>query len=189
MTIVRHLYWDTCVFIAHLQNEHATYGKAVDDIAQFLLEAGQNECQIYTSTITIAEIPRRRMRSSGYGTFVDFLNDFAGAVIQITADPPIMAMAAELHGHQYSKTGGKRTLGTPDAIHLASAIALQETYGVKLESFHTFDNGGQRGIGGKSTPLLDFHDWCEGISQDALVQKVIALPRSKPLHPEPRMLP
>jgi hypothetical protein len=64
----------------------------------------------------------------------------------------------------YTKTGGVRKLHTPDAIHLASAPALVESYGIgELEAFHTFDGGKSRGIDGPGTPLLGFETWYESL--------------------------
>jgi hypothetical protein len=64
-----------------------------------------------------------------------------------------MEMSAELHGMKYSKTADTKRLEAPDAIHLATAIALQSNFGVSVDAFHTFDNGGQRSINGRATPL------------------------------------
>ncbi len=52
----QHLYWDTCVFIAHLNKETDSYGSLIDNIDQFLEEAKAGQHWIYTSTITIAEV-------------------------------------------------------------------------------------------------------------------------------------
>lgn len=95
-----------------------------------------------------------------------------------------MALAAELRGLTYTKNRGERNLATPDVIHLASAIALVESYGVSpLTSFHTFDNGKGKSIDGKSVPLLSFETWCEACDNDPIAQRVIKMKRTKPFHP------
>lgn len=174
--------------MAFLNKEQAAYDHYIDYIGQYLDECRDGKCVIYTSTLTIAEVTRKRLVNSTYGTFTDFLNEYQGAIIQVSADPNVMQIASEIKSLSYSKTGSKkREIGTADAIHLASALALRDTFGVTLSAFHTFDNGGSKGIDGKSVPLLSYEDWCENCLNDPVAQKVIWLPRKKPDHPNPRL--
>lgn len=184
---IPHLYWDTNVFVAYLNDEKAAYGSYIDHIGQYLDEAKQGKCVIYTSTLTIAEVPRRRMVKSSYGSFTDFLSDYEGIIIQIAADPSVMHVAAEIKDLRYHKSGGIREVGTPDAIHLASALALINTYEVSLTAFHTFDNGKGKGTLGKAVPLLSYEEWCSSCSSDPSARQVMALYRIKPNHPNPRL--
>lgn len=180
-------YRDTCVFIAYLNDDRAAYGALVDDIQQFLDEAQRGECRIHCSTITIVEITKNRMKPDRYDSFPAFLRAFASAVIPVTPDPNIMALASELRSLTYTKTGGERKLHTPDAVHLASAISLRETFRVPLKAFHTFDNGKTRGAEGPGTPLLTFETWCEKCADDPLARKVIEMTRSHPIHPNKKL--
>ncbi|WP_205756132.1 hypothetical protein, partial [Labrenzia sp. 011] len=108
---------------------------------------------------------------------------WGSGVVPITPDVNVMRTASELRSLQYTKTGGVRKLSTPDAIHLASALELEETYGVQNDAFHTFDRGKSKDADGKGIPLLGFEDWCEQCSNDPLANKAIALKRCKPSHP------
>ncbi|WP_404289309.1 type II toxin-antitoxin system VapC family toxin [Microvirga sp. RSM25] len=182
-----HYYWDTCVFIAFLNDERAAYGSTIDHITQHLEEAKQGECKIYCSTISIAEITAGNLKNSTYGTFTEFLRDYSSAVIQITPDPVVMGLASQLRDLRYTKGNGKRKLLTPDAIHLASAITLRDNYKVPITALHTFDDGKSKGPDGKGVPMLSIETWCEGIEEDPVAQKVITLRRDHPLHPFPRM--
>lgn len=128
------------------------------------------------------------MKQSEYGTFIDFLNDYSSAILQVPPDPNVMATAAKLRSLPYKKGRGERKLLTPDAIHLASALTLRDTYKVPLTAFHTFDNGNGGGAAGKSIALLGYHEWCEGLESDPLAQKVISLNISKPEHPAPKLV-
>lgn len=130
-------YWDSCVFIAHLNDDRAAYGPLIDDVNQFIDEAKDGKCRIHYSTITIAEINRQKLKKSPYGDFSAFLRDFKGALVPVAPDPNVMAVAAELRSLEYEKTGGKRRLQTPDAIHLASALALVETSATSKHSIHS----------------------------------------------------
>ena len=100
-----------------------------------------------------------------------------------------MNLASHLRGMTYTKTNGERSLLTPDAIHIASAIALADTYQVPLNVFHTFDAGKQKGPSGRGVPILGYEDWCEKCKDDPIVQKVIAMKRERPEHPSPRLHP
>lgn len=185
---VPQFYWDTCVFIAHLNDDRVAYGATVDDIGQFLREAKDGKCQIHCSAITIAEVTKDKIRS-GKWQFAEFLRDYRDAVIPVLPDAQVMAVAAELRSLTYTKTGGKRKLDTPDAIHLASALVLTDVYGVALDAFHTFDNGGKRGFEGPGVPLLTYETWCEQCQNDPLAKKVMAMKRERPDHPARDMLP
>ncbi|MAU97445.1 MAG: hypothetical protein CMP81_16420 [Fulvimarina sp.] len=182
MTAIRHLYWDSCVFLAYLNDERSSYGNAIDYIYQFLDEARQGECAIYSSSLTLAEITRKHLLNNSFGSFEDFLKDFQGAVILVDPSPPIMLTAGHLRGMEYTKGSGKRPLATPDAIHLATALAL-EGYGVSLTALHSFD----RGRGGKYVPIVGFEDWCGGCMNDFVVSRVVAMNREPPIHPSPML--
>jgi hypothetical protein len=99
-----------------------------------------------------------------------------------------MRLASELRSLIYTKTRGERRLHTADAIHLASALALIDDYGVALEAFHTFDKSGKRGEdGGKGVPLIGYQDWCEQCGDDPLARRVINMSLTQPLHPNRRL--
>jgi predicted nucleic acid-binding protein len=176
------------VFVAYLNDEHEKHGHYIEHAEQFLDECRQGLCCIYTSAMTIAEIPANRLKSTEYGTFNDFLDDYNGSIIQIGADPVVMTLAAHIRGLIYTKQGGKREVGTPDAIHLASALVLTAEYHVPLTAFHTFDNGKNKGLeGGKAVSLLAYETWCESCRDDPVAKRIIAMARTKPIHPNPRL--
>lgn len=176
-------YWDSCVFIAYLNEDRASYGDVIDDLKQFIDEARNGKCRIHYSPISIAEITRRKLRNPQYNDISAFLRDLKSQCIPVAPDPNVMAVAAELRNLNYTKTGGKRELHTPDAIHLASALALTETYRINLGAFHTFDNGSNS----NGLPLLSYEQWCENCGNDPLAQKIIKMNRCKPLHPEKKI--
>lgn len=181
------LYWDTCVFTAYLNNEVAAYGNYISHIEQYLEEALVGKYKIYCSSISLAEITKGNLTQANYGRFEEFLEDYSAAVVQITPDPIIMSLAGDLRSLQYEKSGGKRKLLTPDAIHIASAISLRDVYKVPIAALHTFDDGKSKGPEGKSLPILSAETWCEGLGNDPLAQKLVHLPRTKPIHPTPKL--
>lgn len=88
---------------------------------------------------------------------------------------------------QYLQT---RRLSTPDAIFLASCVELKQAHGIKIDVFHTFDDGKKRDpVDGKMVPLLSYQEWCHEFlpSQMVIAQPVIDLNRGRPIHPSPKM--
>jgi len=171
------------VFIAYLNDERTAYGQYVDHIGQFLDEAKAGQCKIYCSTITLAEVTRQRLAKSQVGSFNEFLADFRSAIIPVDPDPNIMIVAGHLRGMEYTKSTGTRTLATPDAIHLATALALIETYRVPIDALHTFD----RGTNSNNVPIIGYETWCEKCDQDETVKRLIKLRREQPQHPAPKL--
>jgi predicted nucleic acid-binding protein len=141
---VAHYYWDACVFIAYL-NKEASYGIHIDHIDQYLDDAKAGHCRLYTSTITLAEITKQHLKTSDHGSFTEFLSNFRSAIVPVDPNPAAMLKASHLRGMTYTKTGGTRKLATPDAIHIATALTLIDTFGVPLSVFHTFDAGKSKG--------------------------------------------
>jgi predicted nucleic acid-binding protein len=183
--VVSNLFWDSGVFTAFLCDQKDAYDVA--SIEKYLNEAKAGDVRIFTSTIASAEVlPGQLVR---VGAFEDFLQDFHGAVVPVDPMPNVMRLSGRLRDLPYKKgKSTKRRLGTPDAIILATAIHLQDDYGVKLDAFHTFDGGGRKDLeGNRSIPMLGFEGWCEGFTPDqlAVAQRVIDLPRCKPIHPDP----
>ena len=157
-------YRDTCIFFAYLNNEVEKYGHLIDHVEQYLDEARQGLCTIYTSTVTIAEIPAVRLSNDTYGTFTEFLEDYSGAIVQISGDPNVMVLASEIKGIVHTKgLGGRGEVSTLDAIHLASVLMLSADYNVPVTAFHTFETCASKALeGGRQMPLLGYETWCEG---------------------------
>lgn len=188
MTETAHYYWDACVFLAFL-NQEASHGIHISHIDQFLDDARSGLCKIYSSTITLAEINKHNLKSTTHGSFNDFLASFRGAIIPADPNPITMLKASHLRGMTYKKTNGHRKLATPDAIHIATALTLIDTFGVPLNCFHTFDaGGGKGGEDGPGLPILGYEEWCGECGDDEMVKRVIAMNREKPVHPTPRLM-
>lgn len=183
---LKHYFWDSCVFIAFLNDDSHAYDTA--SLAKFIEETKEkNGCKIYSSTIALAEVTPNRLKASAHGTFQDFLKDFRGSIQLLEAGPYVNTNAGLLKDVPYKKNNSnKRVLTTGDAIMLATALELEESYEVQLDAFHTYDNG--RGKGnpeGKGVPLLDYHLWLDDVDRTELVERVVALNRCKPIHANP----
>lgn len=178
--------WDTCVLYRWLNGIPNEY---VDHIGKFLEDLESKKCEIFVSTITLAEIAPSRMGNSGLSP-VQVLRSISKSFIMIDTMPDIMSLAGHLRDQKYRPVDGPdrlafpRPLGLGDAIHLATAVALREEFGVQNLKFHTFDQGKKPDAesGKKSVPMLGFDSWCRDCGLDEEVQKVIAIPKTKPIH-------
>jgi len=179
-------FWDSCVFTAFLQNEVNAYD--VNSISQYLLDARESKCKIYTSSIVFAEVLPSQIKNKKIHDFNDFVDDFRGAISIIDATANIVQVAGKLRDLPYSKSKGTRILGTADSIMLATSLYANDVFGIEIEAFHTYDKGKKRGEdGSKNVPLLNYQEWCEKQTkaQLSISQKIIDLNRCAPVHPTP----
>lgn len=120
-------YWDTCLFLAWLKDEERKSGE-MDGVREIIERSSRRDVKIITSVLTSVEV-----LSTKVPVGMDTL--FAGLVRRIgriSMDIRVASLAHDLRNH-YAQKGGK-TLSTPDAIHLATAILY------RADEFHTFDN-------------------------------------------------
>ena len=78
--------------------------------------------------------------------FETLFNEFMKRVDRVNVDPKVALLAHDIRNHYATKSDefGGKTISTPDAIHLATAIFY------RADEFHTFDEGGS----GKSLGLI-----------------------------------
>ena len=182
---LKNYFWDSCCFIAYLNNE--THAYDVASLEQFIDDAKNGKAMIHTSTIALAEIRPSFMKKRSIGSFAEFMEDMNGAVVLADATPNIMIASGHYKDLKYTKSNSKgRNLSTPDAIMLATCIHLMDDAGVSIDCFLTFDDGKKRGFDGKAVPLLSYQEWCTGFAENEFASRIIRLPRQKPIHPEPR---
>jgi predicted nucleic acid-binding protein len=126
-------YWDTCLFLAWLKDEERPSGE-MDGVREIVERSQRKEVKIVTSVLTTVEV-----LSGKIPVGMDTL--FSGLMKRIhplSMDIKIAQVAHDLrnyYSNNRAQYGGKM-LGTPDAIHLATAILYRVT------EFHTFDNDG-----------------------------------------------
>ena len=182
---IKNYFWDSCCFIAYLNDETDFYD--VPSLEQFIDDAKTGKALIHTSTIALAEVRPSFMKKRSIGSFVEFMDDLNGAVVLTDPSPNIMTMAGLYKDLKYTKSNSRgRNLSTPDAIMLATCIHLADDAGVDIDCFHTYDNGKKRGEEGRAVPLLTYQEWCQTFSENEFAARIIKLPRLAPIHPEPR---
>lgn len=125
------VYWDTGVFIALLAGDIDDVN-AIASINQQLESFDEKKLIICTSVITIVEVLKSQLSSSSYDTFEKILKDEAFELVPVVAR--LAKIAHDIRDY-YSRVKDDVgvTVATPDAIHLATAIAQQCT------TLYTFD--------------------------------------------------
>lgn len=139
------LYWDACLWIAYLSAEKRP-GDEMLGVKEHvrMFEAGEAIC--VTSVLTLSEI----LHLNGQDAEQKVNQVFQRRIYQpIEVSKEIGLLARKIRAHYLTQptAPGAGTIRTPDAIHLATAIAM------KCDSLFTFDglrdpNAGPRQVGG-----------------------------------------
>lgn len=130
-------YWDACLFLAWLKDEERKAGE-MDGVREVIDRSKRRELRVMTSVLTSVEVLSAKI-PAGMDTF---FKGMMKRVNQVSVDIRVASLAHDIRDH-YIKSGSK-TVSTPDAIHLATAILY------RVDEFHTFDADGSR----KSLGLL-----------------------------------
>lgn len=186
MTEDLNIFWDACVLYRFLRREPVDF---VDHISAYVADAEAGRVKIHMASITLAELRPSIVNLRGE-TPVNIINRLCSFAIMVDTSPDIMSLAGLLKDNKYicSTDGPKspersRPLSTGDAIQLATAIDLRETWGVQGLVMHTFDEGNRRSTeDGKTVPMIGFHNWCKGLEDNEKVNLVKELKRTKPVH-------
>lgn len=135
-------YWDTCLFLAWIKDEQRPSGE-MDGVRELVQRHKRREVKIVTSVLTTVEVLQCKLPAGMDRLFGGLMKRLDQ---RIGVDSRIANLAHDLRNYYSARPGefGNKTLATPDAIHLASAILN------RAAEFHTFDNGGV----GKSLGLL-----------------------------------
>src|SRR5262245_3738162 len=122
----RLVYWDSCIFISWLREEQRPDPLDLDGIAYLVEEWDAGRLVIATSAITRIEVLESTMTAAQAAQFNASLRRSTMRVETVTS--AIAELAHELRNHYEDPR-----LDTPDAIHVASAIAAG------CECLYTFD--------------------------------------------------
>ncbi|MGH2510246.1 MAG: type II toxin-antitoxin system VapC family toxin, partial [Ktedonobacteraceae bacterium] len=171
----KNLFWDSCVFIRYLTRQPTDF---LADIDQYVAEAKGTDRKyiIHCSTLVFVEIRPRFLKKTGFGTAAEFMSDLGSAFAPFDPNPNILSYAGALRDHEPVNLGNPksdkpatRSIGTPDAIHLATCLYLRDVAGVSDIVFHTFDEGKGKTWEGKCVPIIGFEKW---FPPDRRVQEV-----------------
>ncbi len=136
-------YWDTCIFLAWLTNEARPPGE-MEGVAEVAALFDRREATLVTSVLAKTEVLESSLDATGRAFFDDIFKRSNFVLCDVTE--PISDLAREIRDH--CQLSGRK-IKTPDATHLATAIAY------RVDAMHTFD-GGLLSLSGNGTgrPLL-----------------------------------
>lgn len=179
----RHLLWDSCVFYQLLSSGSEEF---LEHVKEHLIDAQTGATKIYTSSIFMAEVDHRKIKSE-IGTPTEFFADVLADISIVDATPHIMITAGAIRSNTFSYTGTEKASSPPkdrvmsvgDSIYLATADYLKNECGVEELVFHSFDMGKKD----KEVPILGLEDWCGNLQDIAVINRVLEIPRGPPIHP------
>jgi predicted nucleic acid-binding protein len=181
------MFWDSCVFIRYLTESPPDH---VGDIQEFIKDARAKKRTIYFSTLVYTEIRPRFLKA---GTIHDFFEDLSGTFVPVDPTPNVFVAAGAMRDldpiNPSDPKAPRRSLGTPDSIHLATCLHVRDTLGVPDIVFHTFDDGKGKNWEGRCVPLLSFERWYPAATRSQLIGDVCNLPRLRPAYPQMRLFP
>lgn len=125
-------YWDTCLFLAWLNDEERKRGE-MDGVREIVGRSKRREVKLVTSVLTQVEVLQSRIPVGLNSLFVDLLK----RMTKLSVDTKIASLAHDIRDYalRAADFDGK-VLTVPDAIHLATAILYH------VDEFHTFDERG-----------------------------------------------
>jgi hypothetical protein len=186
MPSLRNLFWDSCVFIRYLTRQPTTL---LADIDQYIADARDGKCAIYCSSLVFVEIRPRFLKDRKLGTAAEFISDLGTAFVPFDPNPNILGYAGALRDHDAvdPSTGdaSRRSIGTPDAIHLSTCLYLRNVLKVSDIVFHTFDEGKGTNWEGRCVPIIGFERWFPPGRRVGEIAEVCTLMRTTPTHPSP----
>ena len=187
--MLEHVFWDSCVFIRYITND--VNAAHFNDIARYVGEAKAGKRQIYYSTISLAEFRQEYFDGSRFGSIQDFFDDMGSACLPVEPNPNVMIAVSELRSAKSTNPGGPRasgrTIATPYAIVMMSALYAREVLGIPGLVLQSTDEGKNKGWYGRAIPIVGLERWYPEATRTDRVKEVCSLPREKPIHPEPDM--
>lgn len=126
------LYWDSCVFIAWLQDEARAPGE-MEGVAEMVRAVDKGQAIIVTSVLTTTEILESKLTDAQCAKLHKVFK--RPELQKVACDDRVATKGREIRDY-YQRRGQK--LLTPDSIHLATAILYD------VGSFFTFDGSSGR---------------------------------------------
>jgi len=126
------VYWDACIFIAHLKNEQRAIGE-MDAVREQVRRLDEGETVVVASTLTLTEVLECDIPAENLPK-LQGLKQIPDRLMFAQVSMPIAELAHDIRSDiKASGVWNGKTVKTPDAIHIATAL----TNG--CEVLYTFD--------------------------------------------------
>lgn len=138
-------YWDSCVFIAWLNNEVETHGPGViEGIGQMARDVDEGRAVLFTSVMTKTEVYDHKLKSQWARD--EFSRFFQRRNVAVVAQDDRIGDRSRAIRDYHQKNGGI-TLDAGDCVHLATAIIW------KADVFYTVDGNALKPKANALVPL------------------------------------
>lgn len=147
MTGTKIVYWDSCIFLAHLKKETHHKPGELQAIQDEALHFDVGLVTIITSSISLLEILPATLDDAQKKLFADIRNRSNFQFVE--ANHAICECASEIRDYyKVNPISGVRLPSSPDCIHIASVIAAQTISGqkIKLLTLDSDDKGNEIGL-------------------------------------------
>ena len=130
------IYWDSSAFLALIKGEESHGTGELPALKNQANEFDNGIILLATSTVAILEVLSAELDETQRNAFEGMID--RSNFVLVEASESIMRLAAEIRRYYYGKildgNGKKLIVTSPDAIHIASAVAIE------AESLITFDS-------------------------------------------------
>lgn len=128
----RKLYWDSCIFLAWLQNEACEPG-VMEGIEEAVRQVHDNEAVLFTSIVTQSEVLEGTLSKEAQEKFDNLFK--RKNVVWVNHDTRVGKLSHDIRNY-YNERDIK--IEVPDSVHLASAILYE------ADELQTLDGSGKR---------------------------------------------
>ena len=125
----RPIYWDACAFIAHFKGESDKGASALKHLSEMAADMEASKLVIATSVLTMTELLQCKFTLPQRAMILSLKSKPNLQFVEVSMR--MAEHASEIRNH-YVQEG--RSILTPDAIHLATALSLD------ADTFYTFDD-------------------------------------------------
>ncbi len=129
----QNLYWDSCVFLKYINNESES-----SIIEELMRRAESNQVNIFTSTITIAEVTHATQERNQSALDLTIENTLQNLFSPIKLVDYSITIGFETRNFIRNMMTQSKKIKPIDGIHLTTASWI-DRYIVRLDEFHTYD--------------------------------------------------
>ena len=130
------IYWDACIFIAHLKSEQRADPLDMLGVEGQVQYIDNGDLDLVTSTVCLVEVLECTLTQDAYNKFKTYFSRRNIHLVDVSKE--IALIAHEIRDFYQKQNDGLPTVTTADAIHIATAISFG------CSKFYTFDENDQK---------------------------------------------
>lgn len=127
------IYWDACIFLGYLQDEKRNDPMDMLGVQELVTRIDKDDLQLVTSVVTLCEVLESRLTVDQKSKFESLFRRRNFHLVDVHSRIARIAHDIRDYYQQMKVNDNLPTVGTPDALHLGTAIYMECT------RFYTFD--------------------------------------------------